>query len=269
MDDSTTSSSFGAYRRRGSEESGGSPGVSNSRPNKKQAVSKGTGSSYPRLSSRKKGDYALLIDESESENVSGKEDRNRPAKMRIGKRLSEIRTHSNPYRNVPAAPLRFASPLARALPSPPGNAKSARPDKSPHPVKFSLAMDYLNDHKPDGDRLDNDDFIRLVRKQNLTRNCQDTDWMIKSIFGHQDYAQYSMDSKCETLMGNTDHIYLGTVPVQNQCDYYEAVEHMYDTRTPGPHSQEINRLRGQIKNLPRVKNEQCLGTSCYGPWYGP
>src|ERR1700712_466893 len=117
MNDSTTSSSFGAYRRSVSEESGGSPGVSNSRPNKKQTVSNGSGSSSPRLSSRKKGDYALLTNESASETVSGKEDQYRPAKMTIGKRLSDIRTHSNPYRTPPAAPLRFASPRARAVPS--------------------------------------------------------------------------------------------------------------------------------------------------------
>jgi hypothetical protein len=248
MDDSTTSSSIGASRRRVSQESSGSPGRSNSQPNKKPTVSNG-GSGTPRLGSRKKGDYALLNDDSASENVSGTEDRNRPAKMTIEKRRADFRTHSNPYRTPPAAPLRFASPLARAVPSQPGDATSARPDKSPHPVKFSLTMAHLNEHKPDGDRLDDENFIRVVRKQILTGNPLDNGWMIKSLFGHQDYARYSMDSKCETLMGNTDHIYSGTVPAQEQCDYYEAVEQMYETGTPGPHCQGIDRRRGQVKKL--------------------
>jgi hypothetical protein len=246
MDDST-SSSFGASRRTTSERRGISS-FANNKPNKERLVCDGIASSTPRLRSRTEGEYALLSDESLSENISGEEKR-KPAKMGIVKRLADRHTHSDPYRNPPAAPLQFAVPLARALPSPPGNARSARPDKRPHPLKFALTMSHLNENKPDGDRLDNEEFIGVVRKQILTGNRRDNGWMIKSIFGHQDYAQYSMDSKCETLMGNTSHIYSGTVPVQEQRDYYEAVEQMYETSTPGPHRQEIDLLRGQLEKL--------------------
>lgn len=248
MDDSTTSSSFSAPKRNPSEQHGRSLGIYNSRPTKERLVGDGINSGYPRLRSRPKSEYALLIDESQSENISGKEER-RPAKMRIGKRLPDLRTHFDPYRNPPAAPLRFASPPARALPSQPGDYKSARPDNCRHPVKFSLTMEYLNEHKPAGDRLDNEDFVRVVRKQILTGNPEDNNWMVRSIFRHRDYAQYSMDSKCEALMGNPVHIYSSTVPSQEQCDYYEAVERIYETNTPGPHGQEIDRLRGIVKEL--------------------
>jgi hypothetical protein len=210
-------------------------------------------SARPQLRSRANDAYALLTDESQSENISGKEERNRQVKTIVRttarKQTSDLRTHFDPYRNPPAAPLRYSSPPARALPSQPGDSNTARPHIGQHPQKFSLTMNYVNGHKPDGDRLDNAEFIRVVRKQVLTGSLADTDCMVKSIFRHQDYSQYSMDSKIETLMGNTHHIYSSTVPKKAQCDYYEAVERQYEMNTQGPHCQKIDRLRCEIAKL--------------------
>jgi hypothetical protein len=200
----------------------------------------------PQLRSRANNPYALLTDESQSENISGKEARNRQVKTSGRKQPSNLRAHFDPYRKPPAVPLRYASPPAKALPTQPGDSGTARPLIDKHPKKFSLTMNYVNGHKPDGDRLDNPEFIRVVRKQVLTGSLADTYWMVKSIFRHQDYDQYSMDSKIETFMGNTQHIYSSTVPKKVQRDYYEAVEGLYEMNTQGPHCQKIDRMRCDI-----------------------
>src|SRR6478609_7258188 len=123
----TRSSSY-ASSQAASEQGNGSLGIfkRNSGANNEQAVRNSFRSrrpanepAQPQLRSRAENASAFLTDESQSENISRKEERTRQVKTRIGKQLSDPQTHFDPYRSPPAVPLRFSSKPARALPSQP------------------------------------------------------------------------------------------------------------------------------------------------------
>ena len=202
--------------------------------------------SRPRMRSRADSAYLSYTDGSASENISGQGESRRQMKAGAIALPSKPPRQSDPYRSPPAVPPKYLPQPAKALPPLPLPSSFARPQKGVYPRQSILTMRYVHKNRPDGDRLDTEDFIRLVRKQVLTGNPDDTSCLIRSIFWHPDFDQYTMESKIETLMGNTRHIYASTTPTTAQADYFDAVERLYRMNKAGPHGAQIDRRLGEL-----------------------
>lgn len=152
-----------------------------------QEDSAASGPARPRMRSRADSAYLSSTDGSAPENVSGRGESRRQMKAgAITLPFAPPPRQSDPYRSPPAVPPKYLPQPAKAHPighpSLPAAHGLGRLQKGVYPRRFILMMRYVHKNRPDGDRLDTEDFIRLVRKQVLTGNRRDTACLIQSIF---------------------------------------------------------------------------------------